>query len=50
LHEYASATLRESRGHHRSMFSRLPQWMKLARNRVLLQRAVERLQRRLLQG
>ncbi|EQM80703.1 hypothetical protein L681_11200 [Stenotrophomonas maltophilia MF89] len=48
LHEYAGATLRESRGHHRSMFSRLPQWMKLARNRVLLQRAVERLQRRLL--
>ncbi|MDV9042053.1 hypothetical protein [Stenotrophomonas sp. RAC2] len=50
LHAYASATLREHRGHHRSMFSRLPQWMKLARNRVLLQRAVERLQRRLLQG
>ncbi len=50
LHEYAGATLREGRGHHRSMFSRLPQWMKLARNRVLLQRAVERLQRRLLQG
>ncbi|WP_099494955.1 hypothetical protein [Stenotrophomonas maltophilia] len=50
LHEYVGATLREGRGHHRSMFSRLPQWMKLARNRVLLQRAVERLQRRLLQG
>jgi hypothetical protein len=50
LHAYASAMLREHRGHHRSMFSRLPQWMKLARNRVLLQRAVERLQRRLLQG
>lgn len=50
LHEYAGATLREGRGHHRSMFSRLPQWMKLARNRALLQRAVERLQRRLLQG
>ena len=33
LHEYAGATLREGRGHHRSMFSRLPQWMKLARNR-----------------
>ena len=49
LHEYTSATLREGRGHHRSMFSRLPQWMKLARNRVLLQRAVARLQRRLLQ-
>jgi len=32
------------------MFSRLPQWMKLARHRVLLQRAVERLQKRLLQG
>ena len=40
----SSATLREGRGHHRSMFSRLPQWMKLARNRVLLQRAVARLQ------
>ncbi len=50
LHDYATATLREGSGHHRSMFSRLPQWMKLARNRVLLQRAVERLQRRLLQG
>ncbi len=49
LHDYATATLRESSGHHRSMFSRLPQWMKLARNRVLLQRAVERLQRQLLQ-
>jgi hypothetical protein len=48
LHDYATATLREGSGHHRSMFSRLPQWMKLARNRVLLQRAVERLQRRLL--
>ncbi|WP_340568549.1 hypothetical protein [Stenotrophomonas sp. G106K1] len=50
LHEYAVATLRETKGHHRSMFSRLPQWMKLARHRVLLQRAVERLQKRLLQG
>lgn len=50
LHEYAFATLRETKGHHRSMFSRLPQWMKLARHRVLLQRAVERLQKRLLQG
>ncbi|HGM7314111.1 TPA: hypothetical protein ACKP7W_002386 [Stenotrophomonas maltophilia] len=50
LHDYATATLREGSGHHRSMFSCLPQWMKLARNRVLLQRAVERLQRRLLQG
>ncbi len=51
LHDYAVSTLRE-RGavHNGSMFSRLPQWMKLARNRVLLQRAVERLQRRLLQG
>nr|WP_164138631.1 hypothetical protein [Stenotrophomonas maltophilia] len=48
LHDYATATLREGSGHHRSMFSCLPQWMKLARNRVLLQRAVERLQRRLL--
>jgi hypothetical protein len=38
LHDYARATLREGSGHHRSMFSRLPQWMKLARNRVLLQR------------
>lgn len=50
LHDYATATLREGSGHHRSMFSCLPQWMKLARNRVLLQRAVERLQRRLLRG
>ncbi|WP_303637153.1 hypothetical protein [Stenotrophomonas tuberculopleuritidis] len=50
LHDYAMATLRESSGHHRSMFSRLPQWMKLARNRVLLQRSLERLQRRLLHG
>ncbi|MDT3432494.1 MULTISPECIES: hypothetical protein [Stenotrophomonas] len=51
LHDYAVSALRE-RGavHNGSMFSRLPQWMKLARNRVLLQRAVERLQRRLLQG
>ncbi|MDQ7310970.1 hypothetical protein O0J15_07275 [Stenotrophomonas sp. Sm10] len=48
LHDYAAARLREGSGHHRSMFSRLPQWMKLARNQVLLQRAVERLQRRLL--
>jgi len=48
LHDYATATLREGSGYNRSMFSRLPQWMKLARNRVLLQRAVERLQRQLL--
>jgi len=50
LHDYATATLRQGSGYNGSMFSRLPQWMKLARNRVLLQRAVERLQRRLLQG
>lgn len=49
LHDYAAATLREHGGvRNSSMFSRLPQWMKLARNRVLLQRSVERLQRRLL--
>ncbi|WP_313141687.1 hypothetical protein [Stenotrophomonas sp.] len=48
LHDYATATLRHGSGRNGSMFSRLPQWMKLARNRVLLQRAVERLQRRLL--
>ena len=51
LHAFAVAPLRERAGvANASMFSRLPQWMKLARNRVLLQRAVERLQRRLLQG
>ncbi|WP_414496059.1 hypothetical protein [Stenotrophomonas maltophilia] len=51
LHDYAAAPLRERAGvTNRSMFSRLPQWMKLGRNRVLLQRTVERLQRRLLQG
>lgn len=50
LHDYAAAPLRERAGvTNGSMFSRLPQWMKLGRNRVLLQRAVERLQRRLLQ-
>lgn len=48
LHDYASAALRERGGtHNRSMISRLPQWMKLARNRRLLQKAVERLQTRL---
>ncbi|PAM57914.1 hypothetical protein CEJ63_20935 [Acinetobacter baumannii] len=49
LHDYAVAPLRERAGvTNASMFSRLPQWMKLARNRVLLQRSVERLQKRLL--
>ncbi|WP_164075325.1 hypothetical protein [Stenotrophomonas maltophilia] len=49
LHDYATSALREHGGvHNASMFSRLPQWMKLARNRALLQRAVERLQRQLL--
>lgn len=44
LHDYAAAPLRESTGiANRSMFSRLPQWMKLARNRVLLQKATARL-------
>lgn len=44
LHDYAAAPLRERAGmSNGSMFSRLPQWMKLARNRVLLQKATARL-------
>ena len=44
LHDYAVAPLRERAGvANGSMFSRLPQWMKLARNRVLLQKATARL-------
>lgn len=44
LQDYAVAPLRERVGvANRSMFSRLPQWMKLARNRVLLQKATARL-------
>jgi hypothetical protein len=40
LHDYAAAPLRERAGvTNGPMFSRLPQWMKLGRNRVLLQRA-----------
>lgn len=42
---FASAPLRERRGAgNRSLFSRLPVWMKLARHRPLLLRAVQRLQ------
>jgi hypothetical protein len=44
LHDYAGARLRERAGvANGSMFSRLPHWMKLARNRVLLQKATARL-------
>jgi len=44
LHDYAVATLREHGPvGNSSMFSRLPHWMKLARNRVLLQKATARL-------
>lgn len=44
LRDYAAAPLRETaRVANGSMFSRLPRWMKLARNRVLLQKATERL-------
>lgn len=44
LHDYAAAPLRERAGvANGSMFSRLPQWMKLARNRALLQKATARL-------
>ena len=51
LHDYATAPLREGVGmYNGSMFSSLPRWMKLARNRELLQRTVQRLQRRLLSG
>lgn len=48
LADFAAAPLRE-RGpcFNRSLFSRLPTWMKLARHRVLLQRTVARLQQRL---
>ncbi|MCD7100331.1 hypothetical protein [Stenotrophomonas sp. MMGLT7] len=48
LADFAAATLRE-RGPsvNRSLFSRMPTWMKLARHRVLLQRALVRLQARL---
>ncbi|MCC7634450.1 hypothetical protein IEN52_09915 [Stenotrophomonas rhizophila] len=47
LHDYAVAPLRERAGvANGSMFSRLPQWMKLARNRVLLQKATARLMAR----
>lgn len=48
LATFASAPLRERRGAgNRSLFSRLPLWMKLARHRPLLLRAVRRLQARL---
>ncbi len=44
LHDYADAPLRERVGvSNGSMFSRLPQWMKLARNRALLRKATTRL-------
>lgn len=44
LQDYAMAPLRERAGvSNGSMFSRLPQWMKLARHRVLLQKATARL-------
>ncbi len=44
LHDYADAPLRERAGvSNGSMFSRLPQWMKLARNRALLRKATTRL-------
>ena len=45
---FTGAKLRE-RGavHNASMFSRLPTWMKLARHRALLQRALQRLQQQL---
>lgn len=44
LHDYAGAMLRERAGvTNGSMFSRLPHWMKLARNRALLQKATARL-------
>ena len=50
LQDYTLATLRE-RGActNRSMFSRLPAWMKLARNRETVLRALKRLQQKLLQ-
>jgi hypothetical protein len=43
LLDYVNASLRESRGVHHSMFSRLPGWMKLARNRAVVQKAITRL-------
>ncbi len=49
LQDYVQATLRERNGSsNRSMFSRLPAWMKLARNRETMLRALKRLQDKLL--
>ncbi|TDB26339.1 hypothetical protein ATCM_00830 [Stenotrophomonas sp. ATCM1_4] len=48
LQAFAVSKLRERGGvHNASMISRLPTWMKLARHRALLQRALERLLQRL---
>ncbi|WP_369942368.1 hypothetical protein [Xanthomonas medicagonis] len=45
LQDYVAATLRERRGvFGRSMVARLPGWMKLARHRTLMARALQRLQ------
>ncbi|WP_267113994.1 hypothetical protein [Xanthomonas sacchari] len=45
LQDYVAATLRERRGlFGRSMVARLPAWMKLARHRPLMLRALQRLQ------
>ncbi len=44
LHEYVVSPLRERAGvSNGSMFSRLPGWMKLGRNRAMMRKAIERL-------
>jgi len=44
LQEYVVSPLRERAGvSNGSMFSRLPGWMKLGRNRAMMRKAIERL-------
>ncbi|WNH53831.1 hypothetical protein PDM29_06000 [Stenotrophomonas oahuensis] len=44
LHEYVVSPLRERAGvSNGSMFSRLPGWMKLGRNRAMMRKAIERM-------
>lgn len=51
IKEYAAATLRErSRYNTRSLFARLPSWIKIARNRDAVLRAIERLEQRLIES